>query len=156
MEPVVSFPDPALVAEVAAIEAVQDRPVMTFQWVKAIAWALAFALAGGGVFATVAAATEAKFGLVSIVIGVFAGIGAVKGGRSQHAQIVGASTAAIGYFAGQLMAVAAIVGVSRFVKLPIDMIGNLMWLMLKRTFSSIDVLFLAIAVYEGWKIPRAR
>ena len=154
--PGVHFPDPALIEQVARLEAQQASAPITFSWVVGIAWALIFALAGGAVFAGVVYVTQTQLGIVAIVIGVGAGIGAAKGGRSKQAQIVGAAAAAIGYFAGMVFAVAAMVGIETFVSLPIDQIGQLCWLIVKGTFSSIEALFLGIAVYEGWKIPRAR
>lgn len=129
---------------------------MAFSWPKGIAFALAFALAGGGLFAGVVYATQVQLGILSIVNGVAAGIGAARGGRSREAQIVGAAAAAIGYFAGMLLVVAAMVGIAAFFRLPLDRIGQACWLIVKGTFSSIDALFLGIAVYWGWKIPRAR
>jgi hypothetical protein len=55
-----------------------------------------------------------------------------------------------------ILMVAAMVGMDRFFSLPIDRIGQACWLVVKGTFSSIDALFLGIAVYWAWKIPRAR
>ena len=152
--PVVSFPDAAIVEQIARVEAEQPQSVAGYAWVKGIVWALALALAGGVLYAWVTSATGAQYGIISIAIGIAAGVGAAKGGRSRQAQIVGAAAAAIGYFAGLVMAVAAIVGVNKFTSLPIEVIGTATWAMIKATVSSRDVLFLAIAVYEGWRIPK--
>jgi len=153
---VVEFPDPEVVAQIARLEGAQARAPVTFSWPKGIAFALAFALAGGALFAGVVYATQMRLGIVSIVSGVIAGIGAARGGRSREAQIVGASAAAIGYFAGTFLVVVATVGMDRFFQLSLDQIGQVCWVVVKATFSSIDALFLGIAVYWGWKIPRAR
>jgi hypothetical protein len=153
--PVVHFPEPVLAAEVAALEAAQTQLPATFSWPVAIAWSLGLALVGSALFAGVAYATEAQFGIVSIVIGVLAGIGAARGGHSRRAQIVGAASAAIGYFAGQIMVVAVMVG-SRFFELPTEAYVDMLGLLVEQTFTSMDALFLGIAVYEGWMIPRVR
>jgi hypothetical protein len=152
----VEFPDPAVVAQIARLEGAQARAPVTFSWPKGIAFALAFALAGGALFAGVVYATQTRLGILSIVNGVVAGIGAARGGRSREAQIVGAAAAAIGYFAGMFLMIAAMVGMEEFFSLPLDRIGQACWLVVKATFSSIDALFLGIAVYWGWKIPRAQ
>jgi hypothetical protein len=159
--PAVQFPDPALVAEVAALEAARPDAPATFSWPLAIGWSLGLALVGSALFAGIAYLTGSQFGLISIVIGILAGVGAAKGGRSRRAQIVGASAGAIGYFAGQIMAVIALalsdplVG-TRFFELPAEKYVELLQLLATQTFSTMDVLFLGIAVYEGWSIPRVR
>ena len=149
--PLVSFPDPQLVAQVAEAEAPRPAGIVVFSWAKSIAFALLFALAGGAIYAAVVIASDRQIGLVAIVIGLAAGIGAARGGRGRNAQIVGACAAAVGYFGGLVMAVVWIAGT----KVPIEAIGKLVWILIRETFSSMGVLFLAIAVYEGWKIPRA-
>ena len=152
----VEFPDPEVVAQLARLEGAQARAPVTFSWPKGIAFALAFALAGGALFAGVVYATQTRLGILSIVNGVAAGIGAARGGRSREAQIVGAAAAAIGYFAGMILVVAGVVGMEKFFHLSLEQIGQVCWAVVKATFSSIDALFLGIAVYWGWKIPRAR
>jgi hypothetical protein len=152
----VEFPDPEVVAQIARVEAAQERPVVRFSWPKGVGFALGFALAGGALFAGVLYATQMQLGIVSVVIGVAAGIGAARGGRSREAQIVGAVAAALGYFAGMLLFVMAMVGMDVFFRLPAEKVAEVCWLIVKDTFSGINVLFLGIAVYEGWKIPRAR
>jgi hypothetical protein len=156
MAAVVEFPDPEVVAQIARLEGAQASAPVTFSWPKGIAFALAFALAGGALFAGVVYAIQMRLGIVSVVSGVVAGIGAARGGRSREAQIVGAAAAAIGYFAGTLLVVAVMIGMDRFFSLSLDQIGQACWLIVKETFSGIDALFLGIAVYWGWKIPRAR
>lgn len=153
--PDVQLVDPAILEEVAALEAAQPAPSTVFSWPRSIAWSLAFALVGSALFAGMSYATEAQFGIVSIVIGVLAGMGAARGGRGTRAQIIGAVAAAIGYFVGQILAVAAVVG-SPFFDLPMEIYLELIRLLLEQTFSTMDALFLAIAVYEGWRIPRVR
>jgi hypothetical protein len=152
----VEFPDPEVVEQIARLEGAQASAPVTFSWPKGIACALAFAIAGGALYAGVVYATKMQVGIVSILIGVAAGSGAARGGRSREAQIVGAPAAAIGYFAGMLLVIAAMLGMEKFFSLPLDRIGQACWLVVKSTFSSIDALFLGIAVYWGWKIPRAR
>ena len=144
-----------MVAQIARVEAAQERPVVRFSWPKGIAFALAFALAGGALFAGVLYATHTQLGIVSIVIGVAAGIGAARGGRSREAQIVGAVAAALGYF-GMFLFAMMIIGPDVFFRLPADRLVEVCSLIVKDTFSGINVLFLGISVYEGWKIPRAR
>lgn len=156
MAAAVEFPDPELVAQIARLEGAQAHAPVTFSWPKGIAFALAFALAGGALYAGVVYATQMQLGILSIINGVAAGVGAARGGRSREAQIVAAAAAAIGYFAGMILVVAALVGMDRFFSLELDQIGRFCWLVVKGTFSSIDALFLGIAVYWAWKIPRAR
>ena len=154
--PHVTFPDPAVVAEVAAVEAVLPAAGVVFSWARSFVFAVVFALAGSVVYALIAKATEAQWGIVSIVIGILAGIGAARGGRGRKAQIVGAVAAALGYFAGQMIAVALIVGWDVFSLMTVAMFGELLVMIGHATFTTMDALFLGIAVYQGWVIPRAR
>lgn len=154
--PAVSFPDAAVIAEVAAIEAPRPTEAVKFRWPLGVAYALAGGIGGGALFAGISYATSTQLGIVAIIIGVLSGLGAAKGGRSREAQIVGAATAAIGYFVGLMIVLIAVVGWNRFTALPPEVIGDVMWKLVQHTFSSADGLFLAIAVYQGWKIPRVR
>lgn len=154
--PRVTFPDPQLVAQVAAVEAVLPTVVTVFSWVRSIAFAVLFALAGSVVYAAIAKATEGKWGLVSILIGILAGLGAMRGGRGRKAQIVGAVTAAVAYFAAQVMAIVLIVGWDMFSALTAAQFGDVLKTIAHATFTTMDALFLGIVVYQGWVIPRAR
>jgi hypothetical protein len=126
-----------------------------FSWPLSIASSLALALVGSALFAGIAYATDTQFGLISIVIGVLAGLGAARGGRGKRAQIVGAACATVGYFAGHVM-VFAVIGGSEFFELPAEKYVEMLRLIATQTFSTMDALFLAIAVWEGWSIPRVR
>jgi hypothetical protein len=150
----VFFPPAQVVAEIAKIEAAQPTPAMTFSWARSIGFALLFALAGGALYAAIVVAINMQLGLVSIVIGAFAGLGAARGGRGRRAQAIGAIAAAVGYYAGLVMAVAVTVGVDNFLKIPFHYYGTLLVTLVKGTFSGMDALFLGIAVYQGWIIPR--
>jgi hypothetical protein len=150
----VVFPDPQLVAEIAKVEAEPLTAEMKFSYARSIAFALLFALAGSALYAGVVYVANMELGLVSIVIGALAGLGAARGGRGRPAQIIGAIAAAVGYFAGILFAVAVQLGVSAFLSAPIEAHAALFVEIVKLTFSSMGVLFLGIAVYEGWIIPR--
>ena len=153
--PVVTFPDPAIVESIANAEAPMERPPVVFSWGRAIGWSLLFSLAGSALYGGVVYATDTQFGLVSVVIGLLAGFGAARGGRGRNAQIVGAASAAFGYFAGLFCALAAVVGV-KIVNVPIGMLAEAMGILIKETLSGMGLLFLGIAVWEGWRIPAAR
>jgi hypothetical protein len=147
--PLVTFPDPQLVEQVAAAEAPRPAGAVVFSWARSIAFALGFALVGAVPYAGVLVSGR-QLGIVALLIGFAAGIGAARGGRGRNAQIIGASAAALGYVAALAMAVVWIVGVK-----DLSMVTKLVWLLLRETFSGMNALFFAIVVYQGWKLPRA-
>lgn len=154
--PVVTFPDPAIVDAIAKAEAPQERPPVVFSWGRSIGWSLLFTLAGSAAYAGFTYATDWQLGIIAIVIGVLSGLGAAKGGRGRNAQIVGACAAAFGYFFSLFLLVVFIVGARQVLAAPIGALAQLMWILIKETFSGMNVVFLAIAVWEGWKLPAAR
>lgn len=152
--PRVELPPDEALAGVASYEAEATRPD-TFQPALAIGWAFGLGGLGAVIWAFITYVTEYELGLIAIVLGIMAGLGAARGGRTEQSQIVGAVAAAVCYFVAQLMVVFAII-IQRPDMPPVDveMVGFVLVEIIKSTFSSMGVLFLGIAVYEGYRIPR--
>lgn len=174
---------------------------------------LLFALLGAALWYVITRLTGYELGIIAIVVGVLAGLGARMGGPGPAAQWTGAICAAIGYFAGQM----ALIFAFALTQMPqlenaaalvqsqpaeqasaaaadeppesvdgsgaeggsasaptsqaapekpmptlaeaLGTLGMLLGLLfvasVQMTFTSLGVLFLGIAVYEGYRIPRA-
>lgn len=166
-----------------------------FRPVRSVVWALVLGVAAAIGWALITVLTGYQLGLIAIVVGALAGVGAAKGGRSKQAQVVGAAAAAFAYFLGQGITVIALLAqqgpvpdeasssadspepvasaslasdtsaVESMETQPVDSapaepvgivaaFGLLFVALLQDTFTSLGVLFLAIAVWEGWRIPR--
>lgn len=152
--PRVELPPDEALAGVASYEAEVTRPD-TFQPALAVGWAFGLGGLGAVIWAFITYVTDYELGLIAILLGIMAGLGAARGGRTEQSQIVGAVAAAVCYFVAQLMVVFAIV-TQRPDMPPVDveMLGFVVVEIIKSTFSSMGVLFLGIAVYEGYRIPR--
>ena len=123
---------------------------------RSFQFAFGFALCGAIVWAALSLATGYKIGIVAIVIGMLAGNGAARGGEGPTAQKIGAAAAAFGYFFGQWLLI-AFYGFSQpdapsLIQILL-LTPVIAFMILKETFSSINVLFLGIALYEGFQIP---
>lgn len=170
---------------------------------------LGLGLIGAAVWAGITLATDYQIGLVAIVIGLLAGVGARMGGPGRGAQWTGAICAAIAYFVGQTAIIVVLMATQPglfdpdegevrtppatttqpaespdsgasdaqvsdsqaerddlpdWLPSPDEMhplialaiaLAAAFVLGVVSTFSSMGVIFLAIAVYEGYRIPRA-
>ncbi|MCZ6684103.1 MAG: hypothetical protein O7B26_13060 [Planctomycetota bacterium] len=148
--PRVILPDARVQTVVESIETAvpvmqQRRPFVGF------AASLGLGLVGSAIWAGITLATNYQLGLVAIVIGVLAGIGARMGGPGREAQWTGAICAAICYFVGQTAIIAAYPGLWE----QENVLINSFKYAVGETFSGMGIIFLAIAVYEGYRIPRA-
>lgn len=131
----------------------------TFRPAVAIAWSFGFGLIGAVIWAFITYVTDYELGLIAILLGIMAGAGAVRGGRTPQSQIVGASAAGVCYFVAQVLVVFAVVfgkdsGPSADLSNLVAIVGIILPEIVKETFSSMGVLFLGIAIYEGYRIPR--
>lgn len=131
-------------------------PTATFRPLLAVGGALVLGLLGAAIWGGFTVWTNYQLGLVAIVIGILAGKGAAMGGRGRPAQIVGAVSAGLCYFVGQGIVVVALSGGEAGGSLAMPPLVPLATALLQQTFTGIDVLFLVIAVWEGYVIPRAR
>ena len=142
---------------IESIEAATSQPD-TFQPARAILWSFGLGGLGAVIWAFITVVTEYELGLIAILLGIMAGVGAARGGRTPQSQIVGAVAAAVCYFLAQLLVVFAIVFSGAEQPAPSVGLGMLVGIVLveivKQTFSSMGVLFLGIAVYEGYRRPR--
>jgi hypothetical protein len=200
--PHVELPDAAQLAAAEQLEAQGVTPT-GFRPLVSLVCASALALLGAVGWAGISYATDYQIGLVAIGIGVLAGVGAARGGRSRPAQLIGAAMSAMGFFVGQLLLIVALVihdpsilGASTEVEdnapptaaevappdssatpgtaptaapeearaeptadtEPVGLsmaLAVLFFSVIVQTFTSFDAVFLAIAVWEGYRIPRA-
>ncbi|MCH9683245.1 MAG: hypothetical protein K0V04_17555 [Deltaproteobacteria bacterium] len=191
--PRVELPPRDVQAMVTATEQPPREPDR-FRPGRSIGWAFGLGGIGALVWALFTIITEYEVGLIAIVLGVLAGVGAAKGGRTPQSQVVGAVAAAVCYFGAQLLVVFGMLfsqlqhagpiddpdpvvveadaadGVPSPTDAPADdelglardasaleVVGTLLWLVLmeivKDTFSGMGVLFLGIAVFEGYRRP---
>ncbi len=119
------------------------------------------AAVGAGVWAAVTVATGYQIGWMAVGVGFLVGLAIRKVGKGLDKSfgVMGAILALLGCGAGNLLAVCGVVarheGVSFFRILSVlnfQRIGQIM----SASFSPMDVLFYAIAVYEGYKFSFRR
>lgn len=149
------LPAPSALAEAEFIEHA-EVPKREFDLKVSLGTSFLWAMGGALAWALIVYLTGYNIGLIAIVIGVLAGLGAARGGRCKQAQKIGAACAAAGYFVGQTGALLALAISRSGFPDPQQLIGIipvLLFLVLKITFSGINVVFLGIAVYEGYRIP---
>jgi hypothetical protein len=118
-------------------------------------------------------ATGYELGLIAIGVGVLAGLGVLKfGGRGQSMQIIGGACALVGIFVGRILfyffgfedAV-----IDELVKQGVSLDearaameiakseGALsLTMFIKESSSAMDIVMLAIGLFEGWRIPRSQ
>ena len=122
----------------------------------AIAAGLGSALAGAVLWALVVYLTGYQIGLIAIAVGALVGFAVREAGRGVDMKfgILGAVCAALGWVLGTIMVDVAMV--AQFENLPfLEVLGQLdagkMVALLQATSDAMDLLFLAIAVYEGYR-----
>ncbi|HFE45440.1 MAG TPA: hypothetical protein ENJ18_08080 [Nannocystis exedens] len=153
--PSVELPSAAELEQLEQLEAVQSEPD-TFNPLLSIAWSLGLGSLGAAIWALITVVSDYQLGIIAIVLGILAGVGAARGGRTPQSQIVGAVSAAICYFVAQILTVVALLSKEgQEISIFDPGVMEVMLIeILKGTFSSISVLFLALAVYEGYRRPR--
>lgn len=118
-------------------------------------WALGLALAGALVWAIITAVTDRQLGLIAIAVGLLAGAGAARGGRTRQAQIVGAAAAVIGYFAGQMLPIVwLLVQQSAPGHELLGVLAIVLSEMVEQTLTSSELVYLASAAVGGYVAPR--
>lgn len=192
--PRVTLPDEAIQNDITQVEndGGSSEPVVFRPLVSAL-WAFGLALVGAAIWAGISYATDYQLGIVAIVIGVLAGVGAARGGRCRRAQYIGAGAAAFGFFSGQIILIFAMLLGGAFdaqleAAAAIDAPAaetaaatdgstgspdvelttaagaddqepglflaflSLFWIIVVETFTSFSVVFLGIAVWEGYRL----
>lgn len=153
--PKVVLPPAELLEEAELIEHAKI-PVSPFNRNISLRYSLLWATGGALLWGAIVYFTGYNIALIAIAIGWLAGYGASRGGRHRTAQKIGAGCAAFGYFLGQTGALFGLIVAEGGFPPPehIPAIMPVIFIMvLKMTFSSISVVFLGFAVYEGWRIP---
>ena len=121
-----------------------------------VAGALA-ALVGAGLWAAVTVMTGYQIGWMAIGVGVLIGLALRKAGKGidRTFGFAGAGLALAGCLLGNLLAVCGFVSVQQSIPL-LQVLGRMNPAvaveLLRATFSPIDLLFYALAVYEGYKL----
>lgn len=122
----------------------------------AVAAGVGAAIAGAVIWATITVAAEMKLGIIAVAIGYIVGqaIRATGHGRSQKFGILGAVCGLIGCVAGNLLGYLAFYAQATHISY-MDVAGKLSVPLIERMFtaffSPMDLIFYAIAVYEGYR-----
>lgn len=116
---------------------------------------------GAGLWAAITIITDYQIGYMAIGLGLLVGLGVrfTSGGAGTVHGLIGGSLALMGCLLGNLLAV--LIVVSRELGAPfLDVLFNLDWGIIiefmKVTFSPIDLLFYALAVYAGFRFASRR
>ncbi len=147
--PRVELPSATELGELDALETEASAPEV-FRPAVAVAWSFGLGGLGAAIWAFITYVTEYELGIIAILLGILAGVGAARGGRTKESQLVGAVAAAACYFLAQILVVFAIAG---FDKLDPSVLGLVLVAIIKETFSSMGILFLGIAIFEGYRRP---
>jgi hypothetical protein len=120
---------------------------------------LAAAAGGAGLWALVTIATHRLSGLVALAVGLLVGWAVRRAGRGSTAAFsaLGAAVALAGCLAGNLLALSVFVTQ----KTPMTLLQlaarpGLLARLLKASFNPLELLFYAIAMYEGWRFSIVR
>ena len=122
----------------------------------AIVAGLGAAAVGAIIWGMVVYLTQTELGIVAIALGALVGIAVRKAGRSSDTTfgIVGACCAALGWFFGMIFCDLAVLAQQTGQQLPVVMarlgvVGSVS--LVFQATQAMDLLFLAIAVWEGYK-----
>jgi hypothetical protein len=132
------------------------EPLQPENFPLAVAAGLGAALVGAAIWATVTVATQMQLGIIAIAIGYVVGqaIRATGHGRSQKFGILGAVCGLIGCVAGNLLGYFAFYAQATHIEY-MDVFGRLSVPLIQKLFtvffSPMDLIFYAIAVYEGYR-----
>lgn len=111
---------------------------------------------GAGIWAAVTVATERQIGWMAVGVGVLVGFAVRYAGRGSSPAfgLVGAGFALFGCVLGNLFSVVGFISIQESVPY-FDMLGRVdpatAAELIRVTFSPMDLLFYAIAIYEGYK-----
>jgi hypothetical protein len=143
----------------APVAAAEPLPPENFP--LAVAAGLAAAIGGALIWAAVTVATQTEIGIIAVAIGYLVGMAvkAVGHGRSQKFGILGAACGLFGCVLGSLFSDVAFYADQMHIPyaevpgvLNMSLVGRLMSVF----FSPMDLLFYAIAVYEGYRFSFRR
>lgn len=115
------------------------------------------AVAGAGLWALVTVVTGYQLGLMAIAVGVLVGLAIRHTGRGSSVafSLVGAGFALAGCVLGNVLTIVGFVsqqGAQPFFSVLSRLEVSVVPSMLVETFNPMDLLFYAIAVYEGYKL----
>jgi hypothetical protein len=156
-EPVQSQAAPDAAAPPAVII---DSPGVS-NFVGALLVGAVAAAAGGVIWAAITVATKMQIGLVAIGIGLLVGFAVRAVGKSSRPAfgVIGAVFALLGCVLGNLLSACAFIAMQGGVS-PTEMALKVLsspqtaTMVLEETFDAMDLLFYAIAAYEGFKFGR--
>ena len=148
----------SLMGQLKEVAAAQGRDI---NYPRAILGGVGGAAIGIAVWWGFTVVTNIAFGLVAIVIGVAVGKGIVMlsgSKRSQHLQIISVAISAIAFFyasylVNRTFVNRALAEEGESVVLPLLPAPGLFVEIIGLGFGLMDLVFLAIVVYEAWKIP---
>jgi hypothetical protein len=132
------------------------EPVAQPNFPMAVLGGLGGAVVGAGLWAVVTVVTQMELGIMAIAVGFIVGyaVRELGKGREQKFGILGAVCGLIGCVLGNLLSAIGVYAQARGIGF-FDVLGGLNMDFLSRLmsvfFSPMDLLFYAIAVYEGYK-----
>ena len=140
-----------------------DAMTTGIPWPNAIAGALLGALAGALVWWAFGAATHMEFGLVAVAIGWLAGNGAVRfsgGKRGPALQRLAMVATLPGFALGHYLLNVTLANRELAARgggtVPWVPVGaSAAWLLTTAGFDVMDAVFLALALWQAWKLPQA-
>jgi len=145
--------DPSILE--AAVERLKSRQSLG----KAVVAGGLAAAAGAALWAVLTVLTGYQIGFMAVGVGFLVGFAVRTAGRgvTPSFQIVGAAFALVGCLLGNLFAVVGMI--SKIQEIPLgellsELTPAIALEMMKASFNPMDLLFYAIAVYEGWKLSR--
>ncbi len=159
------FCQPCFAALRQQVEAAVAQQGEGINYVNAVAGGLGGGVVGALVWWGFTVLTHVSFGLVAVVIGVLVGKGVVMatgGKRTPALQAISVAIAAVAFFYATflvnrsfiLKSVAEQTGLhDAGIAIPFVPSPSLMLTVVKAGFQFFDLVFLAIALYEAWKIP---
>ncbi|MBU48459.1 MAG: hypothetical protein CL920_07180 [Deltaproteobacteria bacterium] len=145
------------------VEEIELDPILLERYMKklrdkqspagAVIGGLVAALFGAGIWAGITYATNTKFGLVALLIGVMAGYGVRIFGKGidTHYRYIGAFLALVGCVAGTILTVALLLNKAKGVPVA-DLLFNPRFIVaVMKNTQPFDYLFYAIGIYEGYQ-----
>ena len=118
---------------------------------------LASAVVGASIWAGVTVLTKYQIGWMAIAVGVLVGFSVGKAGRgiSQTFGLLGGFFAFLGCAIGNLLSVCGFIAIQEslpFLEMAVDLLSqpSIAFQVMKATFNPMDVLFYALAIYEGY------
>ena len=153
--------DQSIEADSGSAAAAQHKPIARPNFALAIVAGMASAIVGAGLWAIVTVLTQSELGLMAIAVGFLVGyaIRFVAESEDKRLGYLGAVCALLGCVLGNYLSAVAFFAQARGLTLAqvlsvldFDLSQRLM----TATFSAMDLLFYAIAIYEGFKFSVVR